>query len=172
MPMPFESLLFNAETKRTLALPKLCLSPPCPCSVLLLNAVAGPCDSAPLRRCSLPWLFIAFHCLYFTMPVLTSRCSASAIRFLSLPRRILTLPRLNNSFRLHAGAPRISSLQYLLTAVPGSRLIQNLPLKSAFAGITPLAQTVIASEVEPIHDTADKFAPRHDVELDIRSCRT
>ena len=169
---------------------------------------AFPCYAQALFISALPMLYSSYlgqclsnQCLYFTMPVLTSRCSASAIRFLSLPQRNVTYPRLCSAYLRSAIAPlipaspllinafhchnvallsRSSSYQLRYVALPCfafSRrfttlaLVKHFPLKSTFAGIAPLAQTVIASEVEPIHDTANQLATCHDVKLDIRSCR-
>ena len=67
----------------------LVISPHCPRIPLLCQ------NHAPLSHGNtLPGPFIAIQCPYFAMPVLTSRCSASAIRFLSLPQRNVTYPRL------------------------------------------------------------------------------
>ena len=86
MPKPSAPLLChsvaclrNAFASHISALPSLHIAQPNPCS-----AQPGP--------------FIAIQCLYFTIPVLTSRCSASAIRFLSLPQRNVTYPRLYSAY--------------------------------------------------------------------------
>ena len=69
------------------SMPKRCISLHSPRFTLLSQ------NHAPLSHGNtLPGPFIAIRCLYFTMPVLTSRCSASAIRFLSLPLRDASSP--------------------------------------------------------------------------------
>ena len=71
------------------SMPLLCISLHCPHIPLLCQ------NHAPLSHGNtLPGPFIAIQCPYFAMPVLTSRCSASAIRFLSLPQRNVAYPRL------------------------------------------------------------------------------
>ena len=104
-------LLFNAETKRTLTLPLLCFSSLCPRFTSLSQ------NHAPLSHGNtLPGPFIAIQCLYFAMPVLTSRCSASAIRFLSLPQRNVTYPRLYSAYLRSALTPLIPASPLLINA--------------------------------------------------------
>ena len=123
MPMLCHStdLLFNAETQHSLALPKLCLSPPCPCSALLLTASTALFNTSPvpihartLHRYSMPLLRYArldlsVQCLSDTILVI-----AIAQPIPSMPLLFCTLPLLLKSTPL-----RSVTLLCLLTAVHG-----------------------------------------------------
>ena len=103
---PLATLLFNAETKRTLALPKRGQSLPCPCSALLLTAFALRRSAV---RCQDPSsLFNA----------LTSLCPSWPLG--AVPRRLVTLPLLSlPSQCLHLSCPCLrSSNQRPCTANP------------------------------------------------------
>lgn len=84
---PSSAYLRLALAPRFFSLPSLCISPHYPRSTLLSQ------NHAPLSHGNtLPGPFIAIQCLYFTMPVLTSRCSASATRHLASTQLIFTVP--------------------------------------------------------------------------------
>ena len=107
------------------AMPKPSAPLLCPNMATLRLALAPRFFSLPARLFSIPHLcpsmpgpFIAIQCLYFTMPVLTSRCSASAIRFLSLPQRNVTYPRLYSAYLRSALALLITALAPLIPASP------------------------------------------------------
>lgn len=142
------SLLFNAFTKHILALPMLCSSYPCQCSAMLYHSPSVLVIAMTLHHFSMPLL-------RYARLDLSVQCLSDTILVIAFARRFASLPLQN--YLCFAFSRRFTALT----------LIKHFPLKSAFAGIAPLAQTVIASEVEPVHDTADKFAPRHNVELDI-----
>ena len=138
-------------------------------------------NALPLQSLTFLCFALASHYSAKTMyrPAIALLISAIAQRFHPLPslryaRLDLSVQRLSDTILVIAFARRFVSLplqNYLCFAFSrrftALTLIQHFPLKSALARIAPLAQTVIASEVEPIHDTANKFAPRHNVELDI-----
>ena len=241
IPLRLNSLLCRSYTRpcQCSATPLVCYSMPkpsapllCPNIATLRLAFAPRFFSLPAQLFSMPRLcpsmpgpFIAIQCLCFAMPVLTSRYSASAIRFLSLPLRDASSPCLYSAYLRSALTPQIPASPFLITTFhcrnvallnrncslqclcstlyylyPSNQLrfvalpcfafsrrfttlafpvdsmplhftaiasIKHFPLKSTFAGIAPLAQTVIASEVEPIHNTANQLATCHDIEFDI-----
>ena len=97
-----------STASQCLAIPMLCHS-----TASLLNTVA------PLSHGNtLPGPFIAIQCLYFAMPVLTSRYSASAIRFLSLPQRNVTYPRQRWSLLYTAHALKLTAVAFHRYSMP------------------------------------------------------
>jgi len=97
------------------ATPLICYSMPkpsapllCPNMATLRLALAPRFFSLPARLFSMPRLcpsmpgpFIAIQCLYFAMPVLSSRCSASATRHLASAQLIFAVPLLRFSSQCH-----------------------------------------------------------------------
>jgi len=114
MPLRLNALLCRSYTCpcQCSATPLVCYSMPKPSAPLLCHSVACLRNAFASHISALPSLhiaqpnpcsaqpgpFIAIQCPYFAMPVLTSRYSASAIRFLSLPQRNVTYPRLYSAY--------------------------------------------------------------------------
>lgn len=86
---PFITLLFNAETQHSLALLKLSLSPPCPCSALLLNALAPHCPATAMLRSAFTLLIYANAGPCYSMP-LPCPCTANPCFAVSVQRHLDT----------------------------------------------------------------------------------
>ena len=93
MPKPSSAHLRLALAPFFFSMPSLCISSHCPHIPLLCQ------NHAPFSHGNtLPGPFIAIQCPYFAMPVLTSRCSASATRHLAFAQLIFAVPCSSNQY--------------------------------------------------------------------------